>query len=34
VAYPLVHDESHLTEDGSVLLIERSPPHLFNPEAL
>lgn len=34
VAYPLVHDESHLTEDGSVLLIERSPPRLFNPEAL
>jgi hypothetical protein len=30
VAYPMAHDESHLTVDGSAALIRRSPQQIFN----
>ena len=30
VAYPMAHDESHLTADGSAALVLRSRARLFN----
>ena len=30
VAYPMAHDESHLTADGSTALVQRSRAPLFN----